>query len=93
MIRQQLSINVDHPAFSGHFPSRAIVPGVVLLDLAKIAIEKHTNTRVTGIAAAKFVSSALPGEVLCLDYEFASQKGQFRIRCADRMVASGRFTF
>jgi 3-hydroxyacyl-[acyl-carrier-protein] dehydratase len=89
----ELLIDVDHPAFAGHFPGRPIVPGVVLIDLAKAIVEKQTATKISGIASAKFLSPALPAEVLLLDYDSSHRKGNFEIRCSDRRVASGRFIF
>lgn len=86
-----LPIADDHPAFAGHFPGRPIVPGVVLLDLAQQAIEDGTGLSLRGLAAAKFLSPALPGDALRLDYTATDGAVRFELRCGDRAVASGRF--
>ncbi|PLK47902.1 beta-hydroxyacyl-ACP dehydratase [Uliginosibacterium sp. TH139] len=87
-----LPIPADHPAFAGHFPGRPIVPGVVLLDQAQLAIESASGQQVSGLAMAKFLSPALPGEALELDFSTSGDSARFEIRCAERKVASGRFT-
>jgi len=84
----ELVVPVDHPAFPGHFPGRPIVPGVVLLDLAQLAVEDASGQRVGGIAQAKFLSPLGPGEALWLDWE---PDGRFTLRAAGRKVATGRF--
>ncbi|WP_342617335.1 hypothetical protein [Rhodoferax sp. GW822-FHT02A01] len=86
-----LHIAADHPAFAGHFPGRPIVPGVLLLDLAKSAIESETGCLLVGLAEAKFHSPVGPGEPLELRYELRPAMVQFEIFSTTRRVASGRF--
>lgn len=87
----QLDIPSDHPAFSGHFPSHPIVPGVVLLDQAKQRIEAECGLLTSGLQVAKFLSPALPGDSLALQYRIAGKHIQFEIRCGLRLIASGKF--
>jgi 3-hydroxyacyl-[acyl-carrier-protein] dehydratase len=91
MNTEELLIPVDHPAFPGHFPARPIIPGVVLLDQALWQIEQSIHTRVVGIAMAKFVSPAVPGEKLMLEYERTERGVPFEIHATGRKIASGRF--
>ncbi len=86
-----LTIAVDHPVFAGHFPGRPIVPGVLLLDAALLAVESATGLTVQGIAAAKFLSPTVPGDTPTLDYEVDGTAVRFEIRCDARKVATGRF--
>jgi 3-hydroxyacyl-[acyl-carrier-protein] dehydratase len=79
-----------HPALVGHFPGRPIVPGVLLLDAVQDAIEAGGLT-LAGIAAAKFLSPAVPDEPLSVDYEADGSTVRFEIGCGARKVASGRF--
>jgi 3-hydroxymyristoyl/3-hydroxydecanoyl-(acyl carrier protein) dehydratase len=91
MITLALPIETDHPAYAGHFPGRPILPGVVLLDRAKSALENASGLAITGIAMAKFLSPSLPGEALALDYEATDTALRFEIRCGERRIATGRF--
>ena len=77
--RLPLLVRADHPAFAGHFPGRAIVPGVVLLDLAMRAIAAHVGLRDLAqqegeceIGNAKFLSPVGPGESLVVDFDAAN---------------------
>lgn len=87
-MRLTLRVDPAHPAFAGHFPGRPIVPGALLLELARAALTE-AGVAVAGIAAAKFLSPVLPGE----DLELSAEGGRFELRCGDRLVASGRLAF
>jgi acyl-coenzyme A synthetase/AMP-(fatty) acid ligase len=81
-----------HPALTGHFPGRPIVPGVVLLDHALDAIgcALGKSFGACRIESAKFLSPAEPGEVLDVAYETsASGAIRFTVRAGARTVASG----
>ena len=86
------TIPADHPALPGHFPGRPIVPGVVLLDRALIALGAALGRPLDAcrIGSAKFLSPAAPGEPLDLAFE-PTPGGtiRFTIRAGSREVASG----
>lgn len=86
----QIPLAADHPAFTGHFPGRPIVPGVVLLDQAILLVEAAEAVCIKRVAIAKFLSPAGPGEELWLDYTRADRALRFEIRGHDRKIASGR---
>lgn len=86
-----LNVDNNHPAFAGHFPGHPIVPGVLLLDLAVQAIEAVSGRAVCGLAVAKFVAVAGPGDALELEYELQGDAVPFRIRSGERLIATGRF--
>ena len=86
-----IHIDAHHPVFAGHFPGKPIVPGVMLLDRAQQAIEAASGVRMQGLAMAKFLSAAVPGEALVLEHEGTEGAVRFTIRCGERVVASGRF--
>lgn len=81
MTRLALAIDAAHPAFEGHFPSRPIVPGVVLLDVSLRAIATNFGigqdqfaAMICKIGSAKFLSPVGPGEPLRLEVE-STRKG------------------
>lgn len=65
-----LPIPADHPALAGHFPGHPIVPGVVLLDEALLALAQAEGIQVQSlqIAVAKFLVPVRPGEALWLGH-------------------------
>ena len=92
MDRIPLTIAVDHPAFSGHFPGTPIVPGVVLLDEAvhAIGLVENISLACCQISTAKFHSTVRPGESLAVDHQkLANGSLRFTIRSGERMVATG----
>ena len=96
--RLPLVVHAGHPALPGHFPGRAIVPGVVLLDLAMRAIATHTglddpaqHAAECEIGNAKFLSPVAPDEALVVDFDLAnaaSAPTEGR-RCTFRILAGG----
>jgi len=88
----RFTIPADHPALPGHFPGHPIVPGVVLLDhaLHRIGVALGRSFDACRISSAKFLSPAVPGDVLDLSFETtASGAIRFMIRAGTREVASG----
>ena len=89
MTHAPLAIAADHPAFPGHFPTRPILPGVVLLDETLRAIRRMRagadgcrpagGTGRARIGSAKFLSFVVPGEPVRLECE-ASAGGVYRVR-------------
>jgi 3-hydroxymyristoyl/3-hydroxydecanoyl-(acyl carrier protein) dehydratase len=80
MTRLPLEIAVDHPAFPGHFPSRPIVPGVVLLDGSlRAIIAGRAIAAPIRIASAKFLSMVGPGEPTRLEFESTGDGDSVRL--------------
>ncbi len=103
MTRVALVVERTHPAFEGHFPSRPILPGVVLLDLTVATIAAHFALRqteppfTTRISAAKFLSPIAPGEAVALDFDDAGPRYVVRVyaghESTERLAMSGTFVF
>ncbi|MHB8743744.1 MAG: 3-hydroxyacyl-ACP dehydratase FabZ family protein [Sulfuricaulis sp.] len=92
MPRADFSFAADHPAFSGHFPDRPIVPGVLLIDALQRIIESSSGLVLVGLATAKFLSPVTPDEPLTADYEVILGVVHFDIHSGNRKVAIGRFS-
>jgi 3-hydroxymyristoyl/3-hydroxydecanoyl-(acyl carrier protein) dehydratase len=56
--RRRLVVSPDHPALPGHFPGRAVVPGVLLLD----AVLQATGCPTGRLLRVRFTAPVLPGE-------------------------------
>jgi acyl-coenzyme A synthetase/AMP-(fatty) acid ligase len=56
------SIAAGHPSLPGHFPRRAIVPGVLILDRVMEALRERTGRDVVRLPRVKFASPLLPEE-------------------------------
>ena len=86
--RSSLHIGADHPALAGHFPARALVPGVLLLDEILHALGGDgTRWRVETV---KFHHAVLPGETLqLLAQPHADGACAFEVRTAGQRVVSG----
>jgi 3-hydroxymyristoyl/3-hydroxydecanoyl-(acyl carrier protein) dehydratase len=65
------SIAPDHPALSGHFPGRPIVPGVLLLDavLRAIVARDPGMPPPDRLLRAKFLAPVLPGQEVALELD------------------------
>lgn len=86
------TVPLDHPAFAGHFPGTPILPGVVLLDTALLAIARAYGISLERceISAVKFFSPAKPGDALAIQHEIsASGTIRFDIMAGMRKIASG----
>lgn len=89
-------IDAAHPAMAGHFPGHPIVPGVVLLDHAVLALGA-TLGRPLAVAQAsmlKFLNPVRPGQRVEVLHQSEAAAGgdetiRFTLRSAGRDVASG----
>ncbi len=68
------TIPIDHPAFAGHFPGTPIVPGVLLLDRAVLAIAEATGLSFDTLTlrSVKFLSPAGPGDTIVIEHRVAA---------------------
>jgi 3-hydroxyacyl-[acyl-carrier-protein] dehydratase len=58
-------IPADHPCLPGHFPSHAIVPGVVLLDESfALILAARPRQTVLGLPGVKFIHPVLPEQIV-----------------------------
>ncbi|MEO9163858.1 MAG: hypothetical protein ABI349_15925 [Casimicrobiaceae bacterium] len=91
-----LQIAVDHPSFAGHFPGRALLPGVVLLaEVLEAVLADPELAAAVGpaprLATAKFLAPVGPGAILSLRFEATPTTLRFEVSNGKRMAASGHF--
>ena len=82
----------DHPAFAGHFPGRALVPGVVLLDRALLLAQERVGAgdHAWSVSQAKFLRPCGPGDALVFVFSEGSGGAlTFSVRRAGSEVAAG----
>ncbi|HVM60837.1 MAG TPA: 3-hydroxyacyl-ACP dehydratase FabZ [Verrucomicrobiae bacterium] len=101
-------LRADEPQFAGHFPQRAIMPGVLvtealaqtsglLLGLSRSAAQPAGAMFYLATSNMKFLSPAVPGETLTLRAESERDLGRlsrFAVEAAvgKRLVATGTIT-
>jgi 3-hydroxyacyl-[acyl-carrier-protein] dehydratase len=83
----------DHPTAPGHFPSRPIIPGVLLLDEAIKLSEKAAGAgKEIVVRTAKFHHPVRPGESIVIRWQ-ADPAGVVKFECwlrdSDILAASG----
>ena len=84
-------VTMNEPFFQGHFPGKAVMPGVLILEaLAQtgaacmLSIEANRGKIMYfgGIDKVKFKRQVLPGDVLTLQVEITKNKGSFGVGSA-----------
>jgi len=60
-----VSFNPDHPIFKGHFPGQPVVPGVCLIEVIRVIMERVTGHTLTMSIASKikFLNSVDPNQI------------------------------
>jgi 3-hydroxyacyl-[acyl-carrier-protein] dehydratase len=89
---ERLEISPDHPAYADHFPGAPILPGVVLLDAALLAMQAALRLDLAAcrISAVKFHAIVRPADRLRIEYQAAPNASiQFSILDDERRVVSG----
>ncbi len=86
--RASLHIDADHPALAGHFPSRPLVPGVLLLDEILHALSGGAQR--WRVETVKFHHAVAPGETLQLQVQRREHGGYvFEVLADGQRVISG----
>ena len=86
-IKALKNVSVNEPFFTGHFPSRPVMPGVLMLealpqaagllsfDMLGVAPDENTVFYFVGIDNARFKRPVEPGDQLILEVELDRIKG------------------
>ena len=90
------NVCINEPYFQGHFPSKPIMPGVLIV-LSKEE-NKVKNALFGGIDKFKFKKQVVPGDTLKLEVNIIKEKGPIGVGEAtafvnDKIVAKGELTF
>ena len=90
-LHDTLCIAPAHPCLAGHFPGRALVPGVLLLDALAALLARH-DLAVVEVLEAKFHTPLAPAQTVTLVIipGAAAAPWRFEISGAARLIASGR---
>jgi 3-hydroxyacyl-[acyl-carrier-protein] dehydratase len=105
--RGRKCVTMNEPYFVGHFPGKAVMPGVIILEalaqtgaIVMLTIEKNAGkiAYFGGMDKVKFKRQVVPGDVLTLDVEIIKSKGSFGVGSAkayveDQIAAEAIFTF
>ena len=101
------AVTMNEPFFQGHFPGKAVMPGVLILEalaqtgaLVMLNCEKNAGkiAYFGGIDKVKFKRQVVPGDVLRLEVEIIKNKGSFGIGSAvayveDQVAVEATLTF
>ncbi len=100
-------VTMDEPFFVGHFPGKAVMPGVIVLEalaqtgaVVMLSEEKNAGKIVYfgGMDKVKFRRQVVPGDVIILDVEIIKNRGSFGVGTAvayveDEVAVEAIFTF
>lgn len=100
-------VTMNEPFFLGHFPGKAVMPGVLILEaLAQtgaavmLSVEGNAGKIVYfgGMDKVKFKRQVVPGDVLKLEVEIIKSKGSFGVGKAvayveDKIAVEATLTF
>jgi 3-hydroxyacyl-[acyl-carrier-protein] dehydratase len=88
-------VSMNEPYFTGHFPNKAVMPGVIILEAlaqtgAVVMLSKENNAGKIvyfgGMDKVKFRRQVYPGDVLRLEVKITGSKGNFGIGNATAYV-------
>ncbi|MGO1069927.1 hypothetical protein [Lysobacter sp. CA199] len=87
----QFVIAADHPCLPGHFPGRALVPGVLLLERAIEAVQAaHGPLAGVRLPQLKFLRPLLPEQNAEVELEtLGATRWRFRVLHSGEILASG----
>lgn len=100
-------VTMNEPYFAGHFPGKAVMPGVIILEalaqtgaIVMLSVEENAGKIVYfgGMDKVKFRRQVVPGDVLILDVKIIKYKGNFGLGSAtayveDEVAVEAIFTF
>ena len=89
------SITVNEPFFQGHFPQRAIMPGVLIIEIMAqiggvmiLSVKEHQGklAYIGTVDGAKFRKPVVPGDTLEVEVELLRLRGNMgKVKCIARV--------
>jgi 3-hydroxyacyl-[acyl-carrier-protein] dehydratase len=88
-------VTMNEPYFQGHFPGKAVMPGVIILEalaqtgavcMLKLPENEGKIVYFGGMDKVKFKRQVVPGDVLTLQVEITKSKGSFGVGTAKALV-------
>lgn len=88
-------VSMNEPFFQGHFPGKAVMPGVIILEslaqmgaVCMLTVPGNEGKIVLfgGMDRVKFKRQVIPGDVLTLEVEITKSKGNFGVGTAKAYV-------
>lgn len=88
-------VSMNEPFFQGHFPGKAVMPGVIILEalaqmgaVCMLTVPGNEGKIVYfgGMDKVKFKRQVIPGDVLSLEVEITKSKGSFGVGTARALV-------
>ncbi len=88
-------VTMNEPFFQGHFPGKAVMPGVIILEslaqmgaICMLTVPGNEGKIVYfgGMDKVKFKRQVYPGDVLSLEVEITKSKGNFGVGTAKAYV-------
>lgn len=84
----RFTVPPGHPCLPGHFPGEPVVPGVLLLERALLALGLAGDAP-RALAWVKFQQPLLPGQEAVVRARAAGGQWRFELRHAGALLASG----
>ena len=79
-----VELNADHPVYPGHFPNRAITPGVMLVSMVKDLVEEVKEVKLELVEAKniKFLRPMYPDqkEVYIIDFSVEQEQSKYQVK-------------
>ena len=82
------------PVFRGHFPGRPLVPGAFELEMARLAVERHTGRqwRIARVRRARFTGEIVPGDTILVSARSSLRAAALDVKATLSVDGSPRAT-